>query len=383
MKRIIFLLLFGILFLTFSIAVSASGTAITVVIPKPEIEKGEIPAVTTAPVSYLYPSKAEETAENGRREVVKTYELGAGEKPDNISQESFERDGWLYELADITKQETSSNSSRKHTEIVTLETASNDTTEILKQLNPTKNYKASDGFSGVLSLNISSIKVESAGTKSSSYTVKATREYPHLSSNDTSLIPKSITESGRTLTLSNIQWRAQNVVAVDYEQLPDSYTAVASYTGTGYKTYVTGYVTTAEYSGTLIKSVKGKTVYKAYFTGTQIVLPEEMTELSTTSVPETTAEPVTTPVETTITEPETTAVISTAMENETVTEIETTVENAAESDVIAEQKSLNYIPLVIFFLMFGVVAGGVLMWLYFTKCKKRKENLQNENQEIG
>jgi hypothetical protein len=34
--------------------------------------------------------------------------------------------------------------------------------------------------------------------------VTATREYPHLSTNDTSLIPKTITDNGRTLELDNV-----------------------------------------------------------------------------------------------------------------------------------------------------------------------------------
>ncbi|MCL2816588.1 MAG: hypothetical protein FWD23_18475, partial [Oscillospiraceae bacterium] len=135
-----------------------------------------------------------------------------------------------------------------------------------------------------------------------------TREYPYLSSNDTSLVPKTISDKyGRTLTLSNIQWRTQNTVTVDYSQLPDEYTAVASYTGTAYRTVVTGYITTAEYSGTVSKSKTGKTIYTAYFTGIPIVTVIEPEIPPQTDEPEPEPEDITEPVETTAEpEPETT-----------------------------------------------------------------------------
>jgi hypothetical protein len=129
-----------------------------------------------------------------------------------------------------------------------------------------------DGYSGVLNLDLSTVKCEEAGTKSSSFTATEIREYPHLSSPDLSLIPKTITDGSRTLNLADVAWESQNNVAVDYEQMPESYRAVATYTRTGTKTVVTGYVVTADYSGEIMKSVTGETVYKAYFEGTEINL---------------------------------------------------------------------------------------------------------------
>jgi hypothetical protein len=64
-------------------------------------------------------------------------------------------------------------------------------------------------------------------------------------------------------------------MAVDYDQLPVSYTAVATYTASASKTVVTGYVTTAEYKGTVSKLNQGLTVYTAYFAGTEIA-PEKI-----------------------------------------------------------------------------------------------------------
>jgi hypothetical protein len=164
-------------------------------------------------------------------------------------------------------------------------------------------YEADDGFAGTLSLDIATIKVEAAGTKTSSYTVTATRTYPHLSRNDTSLVPKTVTENGKTYTLSGVDWKSQAKQNADYDSLPASYTAVATYSAKGTSTKVTGYATTAEYSGTLAKLSQGKTVYTAYFEGEEIRTPigivdataEQVATADEAALPEPTAEPTSAP----------------------------------------------------------------------------------------
>ncbi|MDR0819668.1 MAG: hypothetical protein LBN43_08890 [Oscillospiraceae bacterium] len=221
----------------------------------------------------LYPVDVSGVEENGTRWIIKTYELGESENPESIPRAAFERDGWRFEITDVIKKETSAADTREHIEAVSIETETKDMTEIIGQLTPTLDFADDDGYCGVLLLDISTIQVETAGTKTNSYTVSAKREYPRLSSADTSLIPKTITDNGRTLTLANVDWKAGNTVAVDYDALPEYYTAFATYTATGSKTVITGYVTTAEYKGTITKLVTGKTLYIAYFEGTQIAPP--------------------------------------------------------------------------------------------------------------
>jgi hypothetical protein len=131
-------------------------------------------------------------------------------------------------------------------------------------------YVAEDGFAGVLTLDISTIQTAAAGTKASRYTLSVTREYPRLSGSDLSLVPKTVTEKGKVYTLAGVQWRAGNVSAVDYEELPDYYTAVAKYTASGTSTKITGYITTAEYKGDLTQLSQGQTIYTAYFIGEKI-----------------------------------------------------------------------------------------------------------------
>jgi hypothetical protein len=149
-------------------------------------------------------------------------------------------------------------------------------------------YESEDGYSGTLTLNLSSVTCEAAGYRNRSYTVSATREYPHLSANDLSLIPKTITDNGRTLTLDGVAWEVQYYVNVDYEDIPDSYRAVATYTASASKSVVTGYVTTANYVGEVTKPVTGDTVYTAHFLGSEIVVEPEPTP---TPAPSSTPEP--------------------------------------------------------------------------------------------
>ena len=228
-----------------------NNVTITVVMPD------ATPAPTTEPAPVppaeikLYPVDVTENFEGSRRQIVKTYELSPLDNPADIPRVDFERNGWTYSVTDILKRETASAETRPHTETVTLNTDTKELEKILTLLAPTLEYKTDDEFVGILSLDVASIKMETAGTKTTSYEMKVTREYPHLSTNDTSLVPKTVTDKGKTYNLAGVDWKAGNYVTIDYEQVPEYYTAIATYTATGSSTKVTGYVTTAEYVGTL------------------------------------------------------------------------------------------------------------------------------------
>lgn len=260
-----------------------SNLNITVVVPnKKEEETKEkqheptptvIPTATEAPIQIfkpplLYPINIWENEENGRIEIIKTYELTEKDKPENIPRDSFIRNGVQFEFTDIIKHNNSSMEKKEQTETVTLNSDTQNVDAIIELLAPTLEYKSEDGYIGILELDISSIKTEQSGTKKSNYTVNATREYPHLSSNDASLVPQTINDNGRTLTLTDVNWKTENTEAVDYNQLPVSYRAIATYSATASKTVVTGYTTTAVYKGGISKTVTGNDIYTAHFIGT-------------------------------------------------------------------------------------------------------------------
>lgn len=208
----------------------------------------------------LYPVEVTEQTDGDYHRLEKVYILSGADDPAHIPTADFEREGWHYTLLDLTRQEQTDTETKYHTEIVTFDSASKDMDKILPQLAATTEITTEDGYTGVLTLDTASIKVEAAGYGTSSRTVTATRSYPNLSDADASLIPKTTQESGRTLTLADVQW----------QEAGDYYNAVASYTGTATSKYATGYVVTASYTGEVALLEHTIVAYTAVFSGTPI-----------------------------------------------------------------------------------------------------------------
>lgn len=223
----------------------------------------------TAPVPpAVYPAEVRVSEENGVSRLEKVYYLTAQDDPAAIPTGDFERKGRSYTLLDLLKNDQTETDIKDHIEVITLNTDTKDMTEILKLLEPTLEVSTEDGYTGILSLDHTSIDVEAAGYKTSSRTVSATRTYPNLSDADVSLIPKSVEESGRTLTLADVDWQD---AATDYQDGYDlalRYNAVSTYTGTATSKYATGYVVTADYKGEVTKTSCDTVVYTAVFSST-------------------------------------------------------------------------------------------------------------------
>ncbi|GHU88232.1 hypothetical protein FACS1894202_04000 [Clostridia bacterium] len=357
------------------------NVTITVVLPDkqsdaPTPETTPSPAPVQSAATVLYPVDVTETQNGGARQIVKTYELSPLEMPADIPRADFERGGWLFTLTDIIKRETANAETRPHTETVTLNTDTKDLEKILPQLAQTMEYKSDDEFVGVLTLDVASIKVETAGTKTTSYEMKVTREYPRLSAPDTSLVPKTVTEGIKTYTLAGVDWKAGNLVTIDYEQVPEYYTAYATYTATGSSTKVTGYVTTAVYNGTLAKLSQGKTVYTAYFEGTEIRTTLEMAELpATTAAPE-----ATTPPDSGDAQPsETAEPVATAEPTEQAAE---TAEPTATPAVSAEDGGNQNTVLYVVIAILAVMLGGAI-YLILRKGKPHYEKISDTTADAG
>lgn len=238
------------------------------------------PIIALGSENMLYPDDVQHIDNDTDRQIVKTYTLSAEENPDHIPRASFELDGWLYELTDIKQSRTSAADARPHIETVEIETDSNDLNEIIEQLSTTLEHESEDGYCGLLTLDLASVKCEAVGYESSSYAVTVTREYGSLPSNDLYFIRKTVTDNGRTLALDSVEWQAQTFVNVGYTDIPDSYRAIAKYTGKALQSIVTGYVTTADYTGDITKTVGGDTVYTVFFAGSEITPAPENPEVT-------------------------------------------------------------------------------------------------------
>lgn len=212
-----------------------------------------------------YPSKIETVENGGKTEIHKVYELGSEETPSSIPQDSFEQDGKTYVLKDILKNEIPSYETREIIEPVTVESETNKMEDILPLIPATKEVLTDDGFSGTLQLDVSTIQIESKGTGTSSYTMKATRTYPNLAGADLQFIPKTTEENGHTLQFASVDWQSDNTANVDTHAITDRYTAVVTYEGTGTRSYSKGYTVTAEYSGIVSKTATDTVQYTAIF----------------------------------------------------------------------------------------------------------------------
>ena len=224
-----------------------------------------ISAADTLPGISAYPAEVRASEENGVYRLEKVYYLTAKDDPAAIPTADFEREGRTYTLLDLLKNDQTETDTREHIEVVTLESKTKDMAEILKMLEPKLEVETEDGYEGVLSLDHTTIQVEAAGYGTSSRTVTAERTYPNLSDADVSLVPKSVNENGRTLTLADVSWQEAAVDPTDGYDIPIRYTAVASYTGTATSKYATGYTVTADYKGDVTRTSCDTVIYTAVF----------------------------------------------------------------------------------------------------------------------
>ena len=227
--------------------------------------EGAEPTPETPPPATLYPAEVRTSEENGMIRLERIYYLSTRDDPTAIPTEDFNREGRHYTLLDVLKNDLSETDTKDYIETVTLESATKDMGEIIKALEPEREIVTEDGYTGVLKPDYANITVEAAGYRTNSWTVSATRTYPSLSDADISLIPKTIEDSGRTLTLADVQWQEANTDYVDGEALAVHYTAVASYTGTASGRSVTGYTVTVDYMGEVTKTSVDTVVYTAIF----------------------------------------------------------------------------------------------------------------------
>ena len=226
-------------------------------------------------VSY-YPISVEEYTYGSLDEprIEKVYQLSLSDDPSGIPTEDFVRGGRLYYLLDMTRKNEVGVDTKLHTESVTKTSDTNDLEKILQQLDAELEVTTEDGYTGTLQLDHTTVKVAVDGYDTKTQALSASRSYPNLSEADVSLIPKSIEDNGKTLTLADVQW-ASTEQTDGAGGIVSRYTATASYTGSSSYQYATGYTVTADYTGEVAKPNCDVVTYTAIFGSTEA--PEEST----------------------------------------------------------------------------------------------------------
>ena len=147
---------------------------------------------------------------------------------------------------------------------ITQASDTNNMEAVLQQLDAELEVTTEDGYTGTLHLDHTSVQVTTDGYATKTGSVSASRTYPNLSEADLSLIPKTIEDKGRTLTLADVQW--SDSTQTDGEGSPMiRYTATAKYTGTTSSTYATGYMVSGSYISEVAKTGCDVITYTATF----------------------------------------------------------------------------------------------------------------------
>ena len=226
--------------------------------------------------------------------INKVYQLSLSDDPSLIPTEDFERSGRRFYLLDMTRKEEVGVDVRTHTETVTLASDTDKMDDILQRLDAEMEITTADGYTGILRLDHTSVQVTVDGYKTTTRSLSATRTYPSLSDADVSLIPKTITDNGNTLTLADVQWTSSE--GMDGEGgIVIHYTATAIYTGSVSSRYATGYTVTANYAGEVSKTDCSVMIYTAVFGSEELPkesnAPKESNTPRKPDVPEESADP--------------------------------------------------------------------------------------------
>ena len=242
---------------------------------------GSIPALAAeadaSENTCYYPISVEEYTYGDLDElrINKVYQLSLSDDPAGIPTEDFVRNGRLYYLLDMTRKHEVGVDTKPHTETVTRPSDTDNMEKILQGLEAELEVTTEEGYTGVLRLDHTSVQVSTDGYATKTQSLSATRSYPNLSEADLSLIPKSIEEKGKTLTLADVQWSSSEQTD-GAGGIVTRYTATASYTGTSSYQYATGYTVTANYTGEVAKTGCSVVTYTAIFGSMEA--PEDTSE---------------------------------------------------------------------------------------------------------
>ena len=243
--------------------------------------------------SCYYPISVEEYTYGPLDElrIDKVYQLSLDDDPGGITTEDFVRGGRLYYLLDMTKKDEVGVDTKPYVHTITQASDTGSMEAVLQQLDAEMEVTTEDGYTGTLHLDHTTVQVTTDGYATKTGTVSASRSYPNLSEADTSLIPKSIEDKGRTLTLADVQWSDSTQVDGEGGAVV-RYTATAKYTGTTSSKYATGYTVSANYTGEVAKTGCDVVTYTATFGSVEAPADSKTPDGSGASTPDTPKAPL-------------------------------------------------------------------------------------------
>lgn len=225
-------------------------------------DKEEDDRTTVSRIGY-YPFQVQYEEQNGAPIVIKSFKVPTGVDPSSLIEDEWEEDGYRYSQYEILMDEPELVVEEKTiAEPITFTTEDDDPEEIRAAIDPILDYNEG-GYTGQLTLDYSSISTTETDTETYAYPIRKTVEVNNLADNDYAYLDKEM----NGLTLQGADWKLENGVQRADDIIPGSYTAYATYTGTGYGTRATSYTHTAYYTGTVKKVTDGDMICSIVYRG--------------------------------------------------------------------------------------------------------------------
>ena len=242
-------------------------------------------ALTLSAAALQVPDNEVSENRNGQQLIIRTYTLLPNVDPETLIEDPFIRDGYDYSFVSIVKEEHPFETKKTQRETVTIETETDNISDILGVLEAIIPYD--DGkFSGTLALDHTTLQTEASGYSNKSYTVTETKTYSGLDRNDPSYIPATTVKNGVTLTLQNIEWSVQSTAISGDALVATTYMATASYSASASRKVADGYITTAIYAGEVVSSGIVSITYTVSYLGELVPEPEPEPESESEPEPE-------------------------------------------------------------------------------------------------
>ena len=193
-----------------------------------------------------------------KREHIVDYKI-ADEFYNSIDKTVVE-DKVCYELKNIDRVDNFKTLTKEQEIIEERVTNTNNLDKVISLFNKTKDFE-DDGYSGTLTRDNSTLKIQIKDSYQEEYKVYLQKSYENVSSNELNGIPKEIKENGTTYYLVNPVWNIAETEMISNSEVPVKYNGIMYYEGVKTKTIITSYLATVKYSGTLEKQVPDTSIF--------------------------------------------------------------------------------------------------------------------------
>lgn len=187
----------------------------------------------------------------------------ADEFYNNIDKTIVE-DKVCYELKNVNRIDNFKTLTKEKEIIEERVTNTNNLEKVISLFNETKDVEK-DGYTGTLTRDNSTLKVEIKDSYQEEYKVYLQKSYDNVPSNELNDIPKEIKVKGTTYYLVNPVWTISETTKVSDNDVPIKYNGTMYYEGVKSKTIVTSYLATIKYTGALEKQVPDTTTFTVQY----------------------------------------------------------------------------------------------------------------------